>query len=197
MRRSVVERVGGQQPLVYAHDMEMWLRIAAFSDVGRIDGPDQAWYRVHGHSLTARLMDQVKDFYERAAVFDTLFAGPVGAIPEARILQSMARRAVARDALRSACHLFDRGRADDQTVADLIALARKLAPDCEVLPEWRALQRRTELGISRVQRRPWYVAAAVRRRLRHETMRRRWVRTGSWERTRALGDVLREVDRLA
>ena len=39
MRSSVVERVGGQQPLVYSHDLEMWMRIAAFSDVGRVDGP--------------------------------------------------------------------------------------------------------------------------------------------------------------
>lgn len=197
MRRSVVERVGGQQDLVYSHDMEMWLRIAAFSDVGRVDGPDQAWHRVHPDSLTARLIDEVKDFYERAAAFDTLFAGPVGEIPEARVLQSIARRAVARDALRSACHLFDRGRASEQTVAALTALARELAPDYATLPEWRGLQRRADLGMSSVQRRPWYVAAAGCRRLRQETMSRRWVRTGSWERTRALSDVMRAADRLA
>ena len=197
MRRSVVERVGGQQPLVYSHDMEMWLRIAAFSDVGRVDGPDQAWHRVHPDSLTARLIDEVTAFYERAAAFDTLFAGPVGAIPEARVLQPMARRAMARDALRSACHLFDRGRASEQTVAALTAFACELAPDYATLPEWRGLQRRADLGMSSVQLRPWYAAAAVCRRLRYETMKRRWVRTGAWERTRALGDVPRDADRPA
>ena len=197
MRRSVVERVGGQQPLAYAHDMEMWLRIAAFSDVGRVNGPDQAWHRVHPDSLTARTMDQVKEFHERAAVFDTLFASPAGAIPEARVLQSIARRALARDSLRSACHLFDRGRASEQSVAAMTALARELAPDYTTLPEWRGLKRRADLGMSRVQRRPWYVAAAVGRRLRYETMKWRWMRTGAWERTRALGDVLRDADRHA
>ena len=162
------------------------MRIAAFSDVGRVDGPDQAWHRDHPDSLSARLVDEVRDFYERAAAFETLFAGPVGAIPEARVLQSIARRAIARDALRSACHLFDRGRANEQTVAALTALACELALDYATLPEWRALQRRADLGMSRVQRRPWYVAAAVCRRLRYETMKRRWVRTGAYERTRAL-----------
>lgn len=196
MRRSVVERVGGQQPLVYAHDMEMWLRMSAFSDVGRVNGPDQAWHRVHPDSLTARIIDQVKDFHERAAVFETLFAGPVGALPEARILRPVARRAVARDALSSACHLFDRGRASEETIAALTALACEIEPDYAVLPEWRGLQRRIALGEASVQRRPWYAAAAVGRRVRSERMKRRWTRSGVHERTRALSDVLRDSDRL-
>ena len=45
VRTSVIRRVGGQQPLAHTHDMEMWMRISAFSDVGRVDGPDQAWHR--------------------------------------------------------------------------------------------------------------------------------------------------------
>ena len=196
MRRSVVERVGGQQPLALSHDLEMWLRIAAFSDVGHVDGPDQAWHRDHPDSLSARF-DQVMVFHERAAAFETLFAGPAGAIPEARALQSIARRALARDALRSACHLYDRGKASEETVAALTAFARERAPDYATLPEWRALQRRADLGMSRVQRRPRYVAAAAWRRLRHESMRRRWARTGAYERTEALSDVLRAADRMA
>ena len=196
MRRSVVQRVGGQQPLAHSHDMEMWMRIAAFSDVGHVDGPDQAWHRDHPDSLSARLVDQVKDFYERAAAFDALFAGAAGTIPEGRALQSIARRAVARDALRSACHLFDRGRASEETVTALTDLACELAPDYATLPEWRGLRRRADLGMSRVQRRPWYVATAACRRLRYEMMKRRWVRTGAFGRTRRLGDVLRAQDRL-
>ena len=51
MRTSVVQRVGGQQPLMHTHDMEMWLRISAFADVARVNGPDQAWHRDHPDSL--------------------------------------------------------------------------------------------------------------------------------------------------
>src|SRR5664279_5125758 len=52
MRASVVARVGGQRDLAHTHDMEMWFRIAAFSDVVYILGADQAWHRVHEQSLS-------------------------------------------------------------------------------------------------------------------------------------------------
>ena len=42
MRRSVVDHVGGQKQLAHTHDMEMWLRIAAHSDIGYVSGSDQA-----------------------------------------------------------------------------------------------------------------------------------------------------------
>jgi hypothetical protein len=31
--------------------MDMWLRISAFADVPRVNGPDQAWHRDHSESL--------------------------------------------------------------------------------------------------------------------------------------------------
>ena len=40
MRSSVVERVGGQKYLDHTHDMEMWLRLSAYSDVAYIHGAD-------------------------------------------------------------------------------------------------------------------------------------------------------------
>jgi Glycosyl transferase family 2 len=182
MRTSVVRRVGGQRPLAHTHDMEMWFRMSAFSDVARVDGPDQAWHRDHADSLSARLVDIVKDLLERKAAFDELFAGPAGAIPEARALQWIAHRALAREALQRACHLFDRGKATEQSVSTLVAFAREVEPVDATLPEWRSLRRRTELGLQGVRRRPWYTAAAVRRRLHGEIRYRRWSRTGAYER---------------
>lgn len=184
MRRAVVQHVGGQQPLPQAHDTEMWMRIAAFADVAHLDGPDQAWHRDHPASRSARYVDQISDLYERAAAFETLFAGPVGTIPEGQALHTVARRALARSALSNACHRFDRGRADTEKIAALTALARNLEPDHETLPEWRGLERRVALGNARVRRRPWYVAAAAARRLRYELRRRRWARTGVFNRSR-------------
>ena len=182
MRTSVVQRVGGQQPLIYAHDMEMWLRISAFADVARVNGPDQAWYRDHPGSLTA-LVDVLANMHERRAVFDTLFAGPAGSIPEAAVLQRLANRAIAREALRRACHLYDRGRATGEMVTALTGVAREVAP-VEALPrDWRRLERRSALGAERVKRRPWYVTAAIRRRLENEFKARQWTRTGSYGRS--------------
>lgn len=195
MRASIVQRVGGQQPLAHTHDMEMWFRIAAFSDVARIDGPDQAWHRDHPDSLSARLVDDTVDLFERRAAFDVLFGGPAGEIPEAPALQWLARRSLARDALDRACHLFDRGNATKESVAILVDFAREMEPPGVTLPGWRAVRRRSELGPARVRRRPWYTAAALRRRLRNEIMHLRWTRTGAWEPARGAEHLLAAAQR--
>lgn len=184
MRRSVVEVVGGQQPLAHTHDMEMWLRIAAFSDVARVDGADQAWHRDHPDSLSSRHVDPLTDLAERRAAFDTLFDGIAGTRPDAPALRRLAQQAIARDALVSACHLMDRGRASQEAIDTLVELARAVEPDGPRLREWGQLERRTRIGLHAVHRRPWFVAAALRRRVRLELRRRRWHRHGVWERDR-------------
>jgi Glycosyl transferase family 2 len=196
MRTSVVRRVGGQRPLAHTHDMEMWFRMSAFSDVGRVDGPDQAWHRDHADSLSARLVDIAKDLLERKAAFDELFAGPAGSIPEAQTLMWLADRALAREALQRACHLFDRGKATEQSVATLVGFAREVQPVDANLPAWGALRRRTELGVHGVRRRPWYTAAAVRRRLQGEIRYRRWTRTGAYERNGSSRAAFAAAERL-
>src|SRR5207247_4500019 len=146
-------------------DMEMWLRMSAFADVGRVNGPDQAWHRDHPASLSARLVDELQDLRQRRAAFDVLFASRAGSIPEAAVLQRLASRAIARDALGRACHLYDRGKVSGELVAALTELAREVAPVEAMARDWRRLERRSALGAERVQHRPWYVAAEIRRRL--------------------------------
>lgn len=76
VRGSVMLSVGGLSTRLHlAEDMEMWLRVAAVSDVGRVEGPDQAFHRDHPASMTAAI-DQLTDLRARANVFDVLFAGP-------------------------------------------------------------------------------------------------------------------------
>jgi glycosyltransferase involved in cell wall biosynthesis len=184
MRTSVVREVGGQEPLRYTHDMEMWLRMAAFADVARVNGPDQAWHRDHPESLTERTIDSdLTNLRERRAAFDVLFAGRVGSIPEAAALERLAGRAMAREALRAACHLYDRGRATDELVAPLTQFAREVAP-LEAAPhDWRRVERRAALGAERLRRRPWYLTGVIRRRLEHKFNARLWARTGSYGRS--------------
>ena len=164
MRSSIVKRVGGQQPLPHSHDMEMWLRIAAFADVAYIEGPDQALHREHPDSLSSRVVGPTADLRVRNAAFEQLFAGPAGSLPDADRLRWLAARALAREALRDACHRYDRGKASDASVAALVAFARAVEPSGAALGEWKGLRRRVRLGAERVKRRPWYVAAALRRR---------------------------------
>lgn len=186
MRTSLVERLGGQLELAHTHDMEMWLRIAAFSDVGRVNGPDQAWHREHDDSLSARKVDYLKDLRERWLAFDTLFAGPAGDLAEAPALRRLAHRAIAREALRRASYLYDRGRVDDALVRELREVASEVAPFDAVADEWRGLDRRMELGTDRVRRRPWSIGAVIQRRLEHEINSRLWTRTGSYGRSMGL-----------
>lgn len=184
MRTSVVNEVGGQEPLPYTHDMEMWFRMAAFADVARVNGPDQAWHRDHPQSLTERTIDSdLTNLRERRAAFEVLFAGRVGSVPEAAALERLARRAMAREALRAACHLYDRGRATPELVSPLTAFAREVAPVQAVSSDWRRLERRAALGAEKVRRRPWYLTAVVRRRLEHRMNARLHARTGSYGRS--------------
>lgn len=181
MRTSVVDRVGGQRNLPHAHDMEMWLRIAAVSDVGHLRGCDQAWHREHAQSLSQQLAAPTDSLRERRAAFDTLFDGQVP-VADSRRLQHVAAEALAREALDRACREFDRGRAEPTYIDELIDFAAETSPDTARLTEWRQLERRMNLGQSRVSRRPWYLGSAVRRRLREKHRYATWTRTGIYER---------------
>ena len=185
MRTSVVERVGGQQHLAHTHDMEMWFRIAAFSDVGHIEGPDQAVHREHAQSLSNRAVSSVgiTILKEKRAAFDTLFSGAASQIPDAERLHCRARLTLAREAVDAACHEFDRGRARSSEIGLLIKFAVETAPDITHARDWAGLQRRMRLGPKRVGRRPWYVAQAVMRRLATDRRYRRWARWGVYERS--------------
>jgi len=178
MRASVVAEVGGQKDLAHTHDMEMWMRISAVSDVGHIEGADQAWHRDHDQSLSAREVDLLTDFHERQAAFDTLFDGTGGELPDAARLRAVAHRALAREALDRVNRAYDRGNVATSPIAGYLDFARALEPDLESLPEWRGLRARERWGPQRASRVPWFVAAALRRRLREDRARRAWHRTG-------------------
>ncbi|MFC7403024.1 glycosyltransferase family 2 protein [Citricoccus sp. GCM10030269] len=107
MRTSVVDRVGGQQDLAHTHDMEMWLRLASFSDVGYVHGADQAWHRDHPASLSAREVDVVVDLIERRLAFETLFAGLAGELDWADDAHRTVRRTLDREVLDLLEHEID------------------------------------------------------------------------------------------
>ncbi len=72
MRRSLVDELGGYDPdLPHSADMYLWLRAAAHSDIGRVNGPIQAYYR--GHAANMHDMDfggLLDDCREVLATFD-------------------------------------------------------------------------------------------------------------------------------
>ena len=53
MRTSVLRAIGGYNSnMPKTSDLYMWLCAAAHSDIAFVDGPDQAYYRLHGENMT-------------------------------------------------------------------------------------------------------------------------------------------------
>jgi hypothetical protein len=178
MRMSVVKQVGGQQPLAHTHDMEMWLRIAAFSDVAYIHGADQAWHREHQASLSARKVDNYRDLVERHLAFETLFAGAAGQSPRVARLRHSAMTAIARSALQSAIHCYDHGLGNSPVVEQYLEVAQLAVGELNGLPEWKKLQHRITAGPEKAPRNPSVLMDRAVRRIADNWKWRRWHREG-------------------
>jgi glycosyltransferase involved in cell wall biosynthesis len=180
VRAEVYREVGPWDTrLRYACDMEAWMRAAAVSDVGRVNGPDQALHREHAASLSVNAgSGQLLDLRERRLAFEVLFEGPGGKLPRAIELHDTARRSLAVEALGVACHAYDRGLTGTEPVDDYVAFAVETYPNAGELPEWRGLLRRRRVGAQLAPFVPPFFANAVRRRLRNDAHHRRWVRSG-------------------
>lgn len=178
IRASVMEQVGPLSlRLKIAHDMEMWLRTAAVSDVGRVDGPDQALHRDHPASLTHGV-GHMLDIRARREVFATLFDGPGGQLPFADELHQTAKRALAAEALEDACRAYDRGKTQSIDADSYVEFALETYAGAKNLPEWRALDRRQWIGPAVAPFMPIFFPRIVRRGLQWRFNYRRWVKTG-------------------
>jgi glycosyltransferase involved in cell wall biosynthesis len=181
MRQSAVDVVGGQRRLAHTHDMEMWLRLAGFADVGYVHGADQAWHRDHARSLsnTAQTRGGLTILRERHLAFRMLDDERV---PGGRRLAELAARRLATEALGTAIYEIDRGRFDEALTEELVDVASDIWPDVRSLPEWPRLQRRLHEGAGWTRRRPWLRLLPLRRVAQDAVRGWRWRRRGVYER---------------
>lgn len=177
MRRSVVEEVGPIQPLKHTNDMEMWCRMAAFSDVAYIHGADQAWHRDHDQSMSMEV-SEILEIEERAQAFDVLFGGIAAQRVDARRLHRHARNALANEALDAAIHAYDCGRGDSELVNEYVEFARRMPVTTSDLPSWRRLERRRKLGSEKAGLPIRSIAPRVLRRVNNSLKWSRWRYTG-------------------
>lgn len=184
MRSSVVRQTGGQRDLRHTHDMEMWFRIAAFSDVGYVSGPDQAWHREHAASLSHASASPVgmTILEQRRDAFATLFDGR-SSVKDSDTLRSQAFQTLAREALSRACYEYDRGRIDADNTRALVDFAVETYPRSRELAEWRHLQQRTAWGDHWLRRHPWHLGRPFIRVAQDRVRDHRWSRTGVYERS--------------
>lgn len=157
VRTSVQRRVGPYDPACeHTSDANMWLRIAAVSDVAYIRGATQALYRIHSDSMLRSMLGSddglVVDLAERRTAFERFFDGPGAELPGAEAMRGTIRRTLARQALWKASRAYDRGRVDGPDavpVEELVEFALQTAPDARRLREWHGLRLRRHLGPGR------------------------------------------------
>jgi hypothetical protein len=165
--------------LRFAQDMEWYLRAAAFGDVGRIDGADQALHRDHPASMSVNDGAPILvDLRERQVVFDVLFGGQGGQLDDAERLHDLARRTLASEALWWMLHAYDRGRTGQVDFDAYEQFVFEIYPEAKSLPMWRAWQRRLRVGAQLSPYVPTFKASVVWTRLRKEYRRRRHQRLG-------------------
>jgi cellulose synthase/poly-beta-1,6-N-acetylglucosamine synthase-like glycosyltransferase len=187
IRAEVMASVGALNTrLRFAQDMEMWLRVAAASDVGRVNAADQALHRDHATSMSVTDgAGLLVDLEERRTVFSEVIRTMGDRLPDAAELDRTWRESLAREALAQTEYHWVRGRHDkDQAAAVRDLTLSVLAETPGTRDGVPALAARWERFDQRVadHRPTWSATAPVARvvwgRLRDEALYLRWSRTG-------------------
>ncbi len=180
MRSSLQRRIGGYRAdLPHAADMEMWMRAAAASDVGHIDGPDQAYYRMHTANMHITNFDgacargALVDIQQRRLTFEGLAA----LAPSPTDIEA-SQRALAVEALTVATRSINWSQPDPPLVRELVDFAVDVYADAPCLRQWVPVQRLLTIGPTRAKRHPAFVARAAGERAKEAARRWRWSHRG-------------------
>lgn len=178
-RRAAYERVGGhREDLPVTSDMAMWLRLATTGSVGRVNGPVQGFYRVHGASLQrTQHAGLVRDYQARLRAFESLLVECGGSFADVGEKRRLIHQTMAADALRVLDWIIDARSESAEPVDELLDEARLLDPSLTGTRQWRIAVRRLDESRrnGRVARR---TPAAFRRSLEDRRRWRRWRRCG-------------------
>jgi glycosyltransferase involved in cell wall biosynthesis len=175
MRTSLMQRVGGfDTRLPHTGDLELWMRLAAYSDVGYIRGADQAYYRTHGHNMS-KSHNVFSDLTHRRLAYEVTLERCADALIESQQeLSTTVHKELARQALWYAARAYDRRRTDQIPVDDLKAFARDCWPDAA---SW-GLKVRQFLGPAVMPYLQPLVLTAVAKKAREWWWWRSWRRRG-------------------
>jgi glycosyltransferase involved in cell wall biosynthesis len=169
------ELVGYDARVPHGADFLLWLRAATRGSVGRVNGADQAYYRIHGANMHVQQFGgMVRDVAERQRVFEILFAEDGDPIADPDRLHETARAALAREALAVACRSYALGRAGSDAPDRMAELAVALHTDVRDSREWQRYERHS------ARARPPRVPLPLRELADRVEHRLRW---GQWRRT--------------
>lgn len=142
MRTAAMRQVGPYTAqLPHSADFEYWLRTAAGWDVGRINGPAQAYYRVHGGNMHLTTFSTMQlDLEHRLAAFQVLGTPELrNQLPDAEGLLQQARRGICREALLLAERTLDSG-GEAAIALSFLEVARNAYPPAAMTFRGRTVQ---------------------------------------------------------
>jgi len=146
MRTSVLQKVGGfDARMPHAADMELWMRLAAVSEVGFIRGVDQAYYRLHQENMR-KGFSRLRDLSERRLVYETVLDRYGETLPDEKGLSDTMRRQLAREALWDAGRAYGWGGAEHAHIDELTTFAVDCWPEVSRQPLYRTLQSHKRIG---------------------------------------------------
>ncbi|MGV8978118.1 MAG: glycosyltransferase family 2 protein [Cellulomonas sp.] len=164
VRTSIQRSAGGYRPdLPHSGDMEMWLRVASLADIGRVVGPHQAYYRIHGLNMHSEQFGGATgagiliDLRSRLQVFEAWQEWMTARGIPSDALVERARRALAREALVLGCRAYWWGLVGDWPVEGLREFAVETYPGARGLAQWAVLDRHVRVGPRQPRRYPPYV----------------------------------------
>ena len=137
VRTTLQKKVGGYRPeLPHSGDMEMWLRLAAYGDVGVVSEV-QAFTRIHVHNMRHgyKADRNSADYEQRHLAFQMFFDNQSERLEGADRLARLARRSIAEDVLWSAARHFEVAEGDAAT-ARLMDLASTIDRSILWAPLW-------------------------------------------------------------
>jgi len=172
MRREVMDKLDYDPRLPHTADLLVWMRAALRGDVGRIVGPCQAYYRVHGANLHLSDRDGLlRDLRARRKAFELVAEDGAGHPSRPDELLVRARRALARESLALACRSYDRSEAVHGAAArDYVAFALETYPKIRRSPHWAAYEFRATGRMPRW----WQWGARQTNEFRHRLLWQKW-----------------------
>jgi glycosyltransferase involved in cell wall biosynthesis len=163
VRTSLQKRVGGYDPqLPKAADMEIFMRLAAYADVGFLRGPDQSYYRLHEQNMS-KSVSPLMDLRQRRSVFEVVLDRYGERLSDVKRLSDIVHRQLGKEALWAAGRVYDRGRLrrtelgrrflgagatleEERDIDELVAFAFDCWPEVSRLPLYRTLQSQKRIG---------------------------------------------------
>ena len=149
LKKVIADAVGDYDAcLPLMADLEMWLRVAARSNVAVIENINQAFYRTHPDNMHIGHAKEgfTRGLRERTEAYKIFFKRDGHLLPNSQHLYNQALTRTAYDALRGARLAFDLGQQNAEALVSAIDFVQDITPNALKLLEWKIVNERIKKG---------------------------------------------------